>query len=108
MEMSLVYITAGSLEEARHIGRTLVQERLAACVNIIDGMTSIYRWDGEMQEGAEVVLIAKTRAALFEVLAERVRVLHSYTTPCIVEVPLGRIDAGFVAWLAAQTEPCAT
>jgi len=104
MDMIFVYITAGTPDEARHIGRILVEERLAACINMIDGMTSIFRWDGEMQEGSEVVMIAKTRAMLFEALAARVRELHSYTTPCIVELPLGRIDPAFGAWLAAETE----
>ena len=101
--MILVYMTAGSPEEARRLGRTLVEERLAACVNLIDGMTSLYRWQGGLEEGRETVILAKTRADLFEALAARVRALHSYATPCIVEIPLGRIDSGYLTWLTAET-----
>jgi len=105
MGMIFVYITVGSIDEARAIGRTLVEERLAACINIIDGMTSIYRWQGAIEEGRETIMIAKTREGLFNELAARVKAIHSYTTPCIVELPLGRIDAGYLEWLAAETGP---
>lgn len=108
MTMSLVYITAGSPEEARAIGRALVEERLAACVNLIDGMTAIYHWQGAVEEARETVILAKTRADLFEALAARVRALHSYVTPCVVELPLGRIDPDYAAWLAAETPPAGT
>ncbi|MEI8394957.1 MAG: divalent-cation tolerance protein CutA [Rhodospirillaceae bacterium] len=103
MDIGFVYITAGSPEEARRIGRALVEERLAACVNLIDGMNAIYRWQGAVEEATETIILAKTRADLFEALAARVRQLHSYTTPCIVEVPLGRIDPAYQAWLTAET-----
>ncbi len=103
--MVFVYITAGSPEEARRIGRALVEERLAACVNILGGMTSVYRWRGAIEEAEETIFLAKTRADLFDALAARVRALHSYTTPCIVEVPLGLIDSGYLAWLLAETAP---
>ncbi len=103
MPMIFVYITAGSLEEARLIGRALVEERLAACVNIVDGMSSIYRWQGAIEEGRETILIAKTRQDLFNELAERVKTIHSYTSPCIVEIPLGRVDGGYLDWLSTET-----
>ena len=105
MDMILVYITAASPEEARSIGRTLVEERLAACVNVIGGMTSIYRWDGAIEEATETILIAKTRKELFNELANRVKAQHSYTTPCIAEIPLGRIDGPYLDWLIAATGP---
>lgn len=104
MDFVLAYITAGSREEALHIGRALVEERLAACANVLDGMTSVYRWNGAVEEAPEAVLIAKTRAALFDRLAERVRALHSYDTPCVVEIKLGRGNPGFLGWLEAETE----
>lgn len=103
--MIFVYITTGTFEEARRIGRVLLEERLAACVNITDGMRSIYRWDDAIEEGRETVMIVKTRAALFDALADRVKALHSYTTPCIVELPLGRIDSGYLGWLTKETAP---
>lgn len=105
MDPVFVYMTAGSPDEARRIARTLVEERLAACVNIIDGMTSIYRWEGAVEEGRETVMIAKTRAGRFEELAARVRALHSYTVPCIIEIPLGRGDAPYLDWLRAESAP---
>ncbi|MFC7332170.1 divalent-cation tolerance protein CutA [Rhodocista pekingensis] len=100
-----VYMTAGSPEEADRLGRTLVEERLAACVNILPEMRSVYRWQGAVETAAEVVLIAKTRADRFEALAARVRTLHSYATPCIVELPLGRGDAPYLDWLVRESAP---
>ena len=103
MELCLVYITASSPEEAQTIGRALIEERLAACVNILPGMTSLYHWRGALEQAEEAVLIAKTRRDLFEALAERVRALHSYATPCVIELPLGRVSPGYRDWLLAET-----
>ena len=103
MPMIFVYLTAASPEEARAIGRTLVEERLAACVNILDGMSSIYRWEGAIEEGRESIIIAKTRHELFNELSERVKAIHSYSVPCILEIPLGRIDGPYLDWLTAET-----
>jgi len=103
MDLVAAYITAGSREEALRIGRALVEERLAACVNVLDGMTSVYRWNGAVEEASEAVLIAKTRAALFDRLTERVRALHSYDTPCVVELRLERGNPAYLDWLRAET-----
>ena len=70
MSYCLAYMTAASVAEAKTIGRALVEDRLAACVNVIPGMVSLYRWEGALEEAAEVVLIAKTRAETFDALAE--------------------------------------
>src|SRR3546814_21089373 len=78
-----VYMTAGSTEQAHSLGRILVEERLAACVNLIDGMHSIYRWEGQVEEASETVLIAKTTAAMLERLTLRVREVHPYECPCV-------------------------
>lgn len=102
-EFVFAYITAGSPEEARRIGRALVEERLAACANILDGMTSIYRWQGAVEEAAESVLIAKTQAVLFDRLAARVRELHSYDVPCVVELKVGRGNPAYLDWLRDGT-----
>lgn len=102
MDVIFVYMTAGSVEEARRIARALVDERLAACVNLIEGMTAIYRWQGAVEEAGETVLIAKTRAGRFEALADRVRALHSYSVPCIVELPVGRGNPAYMAWLRQE------
>lgn len=103
MAACFCYMTAGSREEGLRIGRALVEERLAACANLIDGMTSIYRWQGAIQEDAEVVLIAKTRTELVPRLIERVRALHSYDVPCVVTLPIADGNPAFLEWIAAET-----
>jgi len=99
---SLVYVTCGSLDQARQIGRAIVEARLAACANILDGMKSIYRWEGCVEEGAEVVLLLKTRASLVDALTERVTALHSFDLPCVVEIPLKGGNAEYFAWIAGE------
>jgi periplasmic divalent cation tolerance protein len=96
-------MTAGSRDEARTIARALVEERLAACCNLLDGMTSVYRWQGEIQEDAEVVVIAKTRAELVERLTARVQALHSYDVPCVVALPVSGGNPAFLDWIAAES-----
>jgi periplasmic divalent cation tolerance protein len=99
----LIYITAGNAEEARTIGRALVEARLAACANVLGPMTSIYRWDGAVQEGKEAVLIAKTTTALVEALTMKVREMHSYDCPCVVALPVDGGNPAFIDWIAAET-----
>lgn len=103
MTRRLIYMTAGTADEAASIGRTLVEERLAACVNILPGMTSIYRWQGALEEGSEVVMIAKTDAALVPELVARVEKLHSYDTPCVVSLSIESGSDSFLAWIGAET-----
>ena len=103
MELVFVYMTAGSRAEAERIGRALVDERLAACVNILGGMTSVYRWQGAVETAEETVLIAKTRAALFDRLTARVKELHSYDVPCVVELPIGWGNPDYLDWLRDET-----
>jgi len=100
---SMVYITCESAGEAAAIARTVVAERLAACGNIIDGMRSVYWWEGEVTEGTETVLILKTTAARVAALTERVKALHSYDLPCVVEIPLTGGNAAYFDWIAAAT-----
>jgi len=103
MELVFAYITAGSPEEAKRIGRALVEERLAACINILPGMISIYRWQGAVETAEEAVLIAKTRADLFERLTARVKELHGYEVPCVVELRVGRGNPDYLAWLERES-----
>jgi periplasmic divalent cation tolerance protein len=103
METRLVYITTSNADEARRIGRELVAERLAACVNILDGMTSMYWWEGEVQDDQECVLLAKTRADLADDLVERVKKIHSYDVPCVVCLPIREGNPDFLAWIGAET-----
>jgi periplasmic divalent cation tolerance protein len=102
-EFLSLYITAPSLDVAETIGRTLVEERLAACVNIIAGMRSIYRWEDEVQAASEVVLIAKSRPARFKQLEKRVKELHPYDCPCIVAWPIEAGYQPYLDWLARET-----
>lgn len=95
-DIVLAYVTAGSRDEALSIGRKLVEERLATCVNVLDGMTSVYRWRGTLEESNEAILIAKTRRDGFDRLAARVTELHSYDLPCVITLP---VDAGLPAYL---------
>lgn len=99
---SMVYVTCGSLAQARQIGRSVVEERLAACANIIDGVHSVFRWEGVVQEGEEVVLILKTRASGVSALSARVKELHSFDVPCVVEIPLGKGNPDYFAWIAGE------
>ncbi len=98
-----IYITTDGPDEARAIGRALVEARLAACVNILDPMASLYWWEGEVREGRETVLIAKTTAELVAALTEKVRALHSYDCPCIVALPIEGGNSAFLEWIGAQT-----
>ena len=103
-ELCLVYMTAGSADEAATIGETLVAEHLAACINLIDGMTSVYRWEGKIQRETETVMIAKTTKDRVATLSERVREMHSYSCPCIVVLPIGSGNADFLNWISEQVK----
>ena len=95
----LVYMTAATREEALKIGRALVHEKLAACVNILGPSTSVYHWQGAIQESEETSFIAKTTARQVAKLSERVKALHSYDTPCVVSVPIAGGNEDFIQWL---------
>jgi periplasmic divalent cation tolerance protein len=103
MDFRLVYMTAASRDEAKKIGRVLVEERLAACANVIDGMESVYWWQGKLTEDKETVLIAKTQAELVPALTERVKTLHSYAVPCVVALPILTGNPAYLQWLACET-----
>ncbi len=100
----IVLMTAGSPEEAARLAEALVAERLTACVNVVGPIRSIYRWQGQIQDGAEHLLIAKTREELVPRLAERVKALHSYQVPEVLSLPILYGWPPYLAWLAAETE----
>jgi len=100
-----VYTTYPSLVEAEQAGRSLVERQLCACVNILPGMVSYYRWQGAIERGEEVVMIIKTRVSLAERVRAAVREMHSYTTPAILVMPLESVDQDYLAWMMASTEP---
>ena len=99
----LVYMTAGSVEEAKSIGQILVGQNLAACVNLLENMTSIYSWEDKLEEGQEVVMIAKTLKTLMPKLIETVKSHHSYDCPCILELPIQGGNPDFLSWIESQT-----
>jgi len=98
-----VYATFGSDEEARRIGRQVVEERLAACVNILGPCHSIYHWKGEMEEAAEAAAIFKTAADRAEALVARIAELHSYDTPAAVVWPIAEASQGYAEWVENET-----
>jgi periplasmic divalent cation tolerance protein len=100
----LVYTTYPSLVEAETAGRAIVEKRLAAYVNILPGMVSHYWWQGAIERGEEVVMLIKTRASLAEGVRAAVKQSHSYTTPAILVLPIESVDAGYLAWIMAETE----
>jgi len=98
----VVLITAPDVEHAARIGRQLVDEGLAACVNLVPQIRSIYRWEGRVEEGAECLMLAKTREGAFEALRARVAALHPYQCPEIVAVPVAAGHPPYLAWLEAS------
>lgn len=100
-----VYTTWPTTVEAEEAGRTLVERRLAACVNILPGMISHYRWEGSVERGEETVMIVKTRASLAGEVEKAVKELHSYDTPAVLVMPLESVESRYLGWLLAETEP---
>lgn len=104
-DVRIVLVTAPTIEEAAPLGRRLVEEQLAACVNLVPGLRSIYRWQDHVQDDTEVLLIIKTSASACDRLIRRVLELHSYDTPEALVLPvLGGADA-YLDWLRLQVRP---
>ncbi len=102
-EACFLYVTAGDDGEARRIAAALVEERLAACVNIHAPITSIYRWEGTLQQDEEIVLIVKTRRDAVARATERILALHSYDCPCVVSLPIEDGHRSFIDWILEET-----
>jgi periplasmic divalent cation tolerance protein len=103
IDACLCYVSLGPREDALTISRVLVEERLAAAVNVQYGVLSVYRWQGAVEEAPEVLLIAKTRTALVPQLTARVLALHSYQCPAVVAVPICGGNPDYLAWIEEQT-----
>jgi periplasmic divalent cation tolerance protein len=103
MNAVLVYVTAPNREEAVRIGRTLVSESLVACANVLDGMTSIFRWHGEIQQESETLLLLKTRDELALQVVQRVQELHPYDVPAIIVLPIVAGSTLFMSWIDEET-----
>lgn len=101
----VVLVTAANEEQARSIAADLVAERLAACVNVIGPVRSVYRWEGEVRDEPEWQLVIKTRRELFAALANAVRTLHSYENPEILALPVAAAAEAYSAWIVRSTQP---
>jgi periplasmic divalent cation tolerance protein len=99
-ETIVVVLTAvGTAAEATHIARQLVERRLAACVNVLPEIRSVFRWEVAVQEETEHLLLTKTTAARFDAVAACIRELHSYDVPEIVAIPAAAVERTYAAWL---------
>jgi periplasmic divalent cation tolerance protein len=101
-ESIVVLCTCASEDEAGRIAATLVQERLAACVNILPPIRSIYRWQGVIEDAREILLLVKSTSDRFGTLRDRIAALHSYDTPEIVALPIVAGSDKYLAWLGEQ------
>ena len=99
----IVFVTVPSAEDASRIGESLVSEKLAACVNVVPGIESIYRWEGKVTRDAEWLLIIKTTGERFEEMERRVKALHVYTTPEVVALKISRGSDDYLKWLREAT-----
>ena len=102
-DILVVLVTAPSAEKAAELARQLVEERLAACGNVLPGIRSIYRWEGKVQDEPEALLVLKTHRDRFEALRNRVLALHPYQVPEVIALPVEAGSAGYLAWVAGET-----
>lgn len=103
-DVRVVLVTAPDAETAAQLARQLVEERLAACVNVVPGVRSFYRWEGAIQDDAELLLVAKTRSQRAEALAARVKELHPYELPEVLELPAAGGSRAYLDWIRTETE----
>jgi len=95
----VVLVTASHREEAERIARKLLDERVAACINIVEGIKSLFWWQGRVDEASEVLMVIKTRLDLFEKVIEYVKRLHSYTVPEIIALPIIAGNTEYLRWI---------
>jgi periplasmic divalent cation tolerance protein len=99
MSVASIYAVFADAEEAERIGRQVIEERLAACINILPPMRSIYRWQGRIETADEVAAIFKTDTGQVDALITRIAALHSYDVPCIVSWPVNKLLAAYADWV---------
>lgn len=104
MSHVVVLVTGPSADEAERIGRALVEERLAACANLIPSISSAYWWKGKIEEATEALLVLKTRQDLVERLVTRVRALHSYSVPEVIALPILGGNPDYLRWIDDSVE----
>lgn len=104
MDTIFVYVTCVDRAEALQVGQAVVEARLAACANVIDGMSSMYWWEGKLETATEAILIFKSRAELLESLTAKVKEHHSYSVPCVVALPIVGGNPDYLSWLMRETK----
>ena len=102
-QYGFVYVTTDNISEAKKLAQVCVSKKLCACVNIFPPITSCYTWKDEYKEAEEIVLIMKTRIDLFEALSAEIKKHHSYECPCIVFIPILKVEPAFLKWIQSQT-----
>lgn len=102
MSYCLVYTTFADHAEAKQVALQLVEDKLAACVNIFPAITAIYRWQGKIEQGQEVAALIKTKDSLFAAIEHKIKTLHSYETCCIIKLPITAGSEKFLSWLDTQ------
>ncbi len=102
-DVILVLVTAPSTDKAAELARTLVEEQLAACGNIVPGVRSIFRWDGAVQREAEVLIVLKTVAARIPAVLDRVPELHPYAVPEVLVVPIEAGHGAYLDWVRRES-----
>ncbi len=104
-DIVLLYVTCKNASEARQLAKDLIQSKMAACANITPVIESIYEWDGALQQDQEALMILKTTAERSKDCQSRIKNMHSYSTPCILELPVGSGNHDYIEWLGRQTLP---
>jgi len=104
MNNIVIYVTAKDGIEGRKIAKHLLAHKLVACVNIVNNIESHYRWEGKLEQSSEVLLVIKTRRALFVKVARAVKEVHSYKVPEIIALPIVTGEKNYLSWLAAETK----
>ena len=103
MNYCLIYTTFADQHEAEQVAQQLVEDKLAACVNIFPAITAIYRWQGKIERGQETAALIKTRDKLFTAVEHKIKQLHSYENCCVIKLPITAGSQQFLDWITAQT-----
>lgn len=104
MEYIVIYCTVPSKKEGKEIAKLLIQQNLAACVNIIDKVESVFSWDGQIMEEKEAMLIIKSKQDLFNKINHTIQKMHSYNIPEVIAIPILQADATYLKWIDHETE----
>ena len=103
-EAILLYITTEDKQEAQSIGKALVEEKLVACVNIMENMQAMFWWKDKVDKASETVLIAKTKKSLLSEVIEKINSMHSYECPCVIALPIIGGNESFLQWIQESTK----